>query len=96
MKEDTSIAVDPLAVVCGNPHSKGASQVLKVPSQAALSQFQQLTAGVAVDPAKFALKLLSIFYSDEELSESNCTFVEGRKLIDKNVLLGIKCKLISY
>ena len=93
MKEDTSVALDPLAVVCGDPHSKEANVVLKVKTRAILTQFQQLTAATAMDPGEFALKLLSIFYSDEELSESNCTFVEGRKLNDRNVLMGIKCKL---
>ena len=64
MKEDTSVPLDPLAVVCGDPHSKEGNVVLKVPSKAALIQFKQLTASTAVDPGKFALKLLSLFYSD--------------------------------
>ena len=53
MKEDTSVALDPLAVVCGGPHSKEANVVLKVKTRAILTQFQQLTAATAVDPGEF-------------------------------------------
>ena len=78
LSKEEVILTDPLEVICGNP--KQEHIVLKVPSQAALLQFSRLTAVSAFDPAKFALKLLSTFYSDEELGESNCTYVEGRKL----------------
>ena len=86
---------DPLEVVCGDPKSSGQHLVLKVPSVAALNQFEQLSSTAnTTDAPKFALRLLSVFFSDQELGESNCTYAEGRKLLDQNILLGIKCKFI--
>ena len=77
---------------CGDPG--GQHKILKVPSEAALNQFKQLSSlsAPACDPAKFALRLLSVFFSDADLAESNCTYAEGRKLLDQNILNGIKCK----
>ena len=88
---------NPLDVVCGDPSTSGKHIVLQVPSLAALNQFEQITATAHTsDPAKFALKLLSVFFSDEELAESNCTFAEGRRMLDQNILLGIKCEFIIF
>ena len=42
------------------------------------------------DPAKFALRLLSIFFSPEQLARSNCTKADGRDLLDPTILLAIK------
>lgn len=93
--DDGGVAPVPysLTVVCGDPNTSGKHIVLKVPSVAALHQFQKVSAAAKTsDPAKFALKLLSVFFSDEELSVSiNGTYAEGRRLLDQNVLLGIKC-----
>ena len=83
---------DPLDVICGDP--QGQHKILKVPSEAALNQVMQLSSlsAPASDPSKFALRLLSVFFSEEELAEGNCTYAEGRKLLDQDILNGIKCK----
>lgn len=83
---------DPLMVCCGQPRLAGKHVYLKLPTEAAVAEFRQLEGCPPKEPGKFALKLLSIFFCDEELSESNCTKAEGRKLLDQNILLGIKCK----
>ncbi len=74
----------------GEPSGKGVKVVL--PSPLAAEQLTQLRHSVPKDAAKYALKLLSIFFSDSELAESNCTPAEGRKLLNKDVLKGIQCE----
>lgn len=83
-------------VCCGNSAEKGKHIYLTLPSEAAVMGFQQLESCPPKDPGKFAIKLLTLFYGDEELSQSNCTRAEGRKLLDQEVLLGIKCKFVFY
>lgn len=83
------LSTGPLEVCCGDPR-KSSCVWIKVPSQAALSLFRQLSTFPPKDPGRYALKLLSVFYSDEELAESNCTKAEGRKLVDQDVLIAIK------
>ena len=62
---------DLLEVVCGDPRSSGQHLVLKVPSVAALNQFQQLSStAITTDAPKFALRRLSVFFSDQELVDS--------------------------
>ena len=85
--------VDELTVCCGNPKIVGRHMMLRVPTEAALVSFKQIQACPPQDPGKFALRLLSVFFSDEVLSTSNCTKAEGRALLDQEVLLGIKRKL---
>lgn len=94
--DNSAMVKDLLEVICDDPTAAGKHLIilLRVPSPAALSQFQNITSSTANTPAKFALKLLSVFFGDEELGNSNCTFAEGWRLLDQNVLLGIKCKLI--
>ena len=82
-------ATGPLAVCCGDPRKSSCAWV-EVPSEAALTLFWELAAFPPKDPGRYALQLLSVFYSDEELAESNCTRAEGRKLIDQNILIAIK------
>ena len=61
---------------------------------AALNEFQQVIAcGPSWETSKSAKK--SIFWSDEELAESCCTFVKARKLINQRILLGIECILLT-
>lgn len=86
--------IDPLMVCCGNPAVTGKHVHLKLSTEAALADFKQLTSCPPKEPAKFALKLLSMFFTDKELSESNCTRAEGRQLLDPNTLTGIRCKSI--
>ena len=45
--------------------------IVTVPSEAALAQFTKLNAVPPKDPAKYVLRLLSVFFTDEELAESN-------------------------
>ena len=56
---------DPLEVICGNP--MGEYKILQVPSEAAFNQFRELTESCA--PPKFALRLLSVFFSEKELAK---------------------------
>jgi hypothetical protein len=71
----------------------GQHVLVKVPSEAALNEFQQITAcGPSWEPSKSAKSLMAIFWSDEELAESCCTYAKGRKLLDQRILLGIKCE----
>ena len=84
--------IDHLEVICGNPNSRDDKISLKVPSEAAKALYLQISNCPPKDPAKFALRLLSVFFTDEELAESNCTDAKGRKLLDQSILWGIKCK----
>lgn len=84
--------IDPLEVCCGDP-KKASCMFIKVPSEAALSQFRELAAFPPKDPSKYALKLLSVFITDSELAESNCTRAEGRKLLDQDIIVAIKGKM---
>lgn len=87
------IGQDPLQIVCGNS-ATSAHMVMKLPSEKAVAQFVQLNAISPAEAGKFALRMLSLFYTNEELAESNCTLAEGRKLIDHEVLLAIQCKFL--
>ena len=89
------IHTDPLDVCCGDPR-KATSMYVKVPSEAALCQFRELAAFPPKDPAKYALKLLSVFFTDDDLAESNCTRAEGRKLLDQNIIVAIKGRIYGY
>ena len=91
----TIVSIDPLMVCCGDAEQKDKHVYLTLPSEDALIALRQLNYNPPKDPAKFALKLLTLFISEEELGQSNCTWAEGRKLIDQKILLGIKCKLVS-
>lgn len=82
----------PLEVVCGNPTSKDNQVLVKLPSEAAKALYAQINNCPPKDPAKFALRLLSVFFSDDELAESNCTEAKGRTLLDQSILWGIKCE----
>ena len=89
-------SIDHLEVICGNPNSRDNKIILKVPSEAAKALYLQINNCPPKDPAKFALRLLSVFFTDEELAESNCTDAKGRKLLDQSILWGIKCKYIIF
>ena len=78
----TDSFLDPLVVCCGEKAVKGRSVLL---TSAALAEFKQIDACPPKDPAKFALRLLPVFFSDEELGRSNCTKAEGRDLLDQEV-----------
>lgn len=67
---------------------------IKVPSEAALSQFRELAAFPPKDLSKYALKLLSVFFMDSELAKSNCTRAQGRKLLDQDIIIAIKGKMV--
>ena len=42
------------------------------------------------NPAKLSLKLLSCFFSIDQLVKSNCTKADGREIIDQKILDGIR------
>ena len=66
---------------------------LRLLSEAAVAEFRCVESCLPSEPEKFALKLLSVFFSDEVFGKSICTKAEGRQLLDQNILLGIKHKL---
>ena len=78
------VAQDPLQVLCGKS-ATSSHLLVKLPSEKAVAQFYQLNACAPVDAGKFALRLLSLFYTNEELAESNCMPAEGRKLIQSTL-----------
>ena len=81
---------DELQVCCGNNKADGRFINVTLPSLAALSAFQSVNTLLPPDPANFALRLLSIFFSPEQLARSNCTKADGRDLLDPTILLAIK------
>lgn len=89
------ISIDPLHVCFGNPGDKSKHTYLKLTSEAALAHYRQLSIFLPKDPAKLALKLLSLFFTDHQLSVSNCTKAEGREILDQKILEGIMCKFAS-
>jgi hypothetical protein len=84
-----------LGITVRGSRSKGKFIVVDLPSEAAVTKFKHVNACPVGDPGKFALKLLSVFFSPEELRRSNCTPAEGRDLLDPDSLLGIKSKNIQ-
>ena len=65
---------------CGTPGVNRSTCIyvhVLLPSEAALQEYQLINACPPKDAGKFALKLLSIFYSPEVLSRLNCTKAEG-------------------
>ena len=87
---------DPLTVCCGQVGVPNKHIYVQVPTEAALAEFELITNCPPKDPAKFTLKLLGIFFTEHVLSISNCTKAEGRLILDQNILLGMKCKLVHY
>ena len=85
----------PLEVCCGDP-KRSSSVIVTVPSDDDLAQFTELNAvppkDPAKDPAKYALRLLSVFFTDEELAESNCMRAEERKLLNQAKISAIRDK----
>ena len=81
---------EPLQVVWGDPSASNVT--LKMPSEQSVADFHQLSACKPSEAGKYALRLLSLLFSNEELAVSNCTPAEGRKLLAKEKLLAIKCK----
>ena len=63
---------------------------MTVPSEAALAQFTKLNAVPPKDPAKYVLRLLSVFFTDEELAESNCMRAEARKVLNQATISAIR------
>ena len=60
----------PLEVLCGNSSSKDNQIVVKLPSEEAKALYAQINNCPPKDPAKFALRLLSVFLSGDELAQS--------------------------
>ena len=59
-------------------------------TEKAVAEFWQLNNCPPADPGKFALRLLSLCFTNEELAESNCTPAEGRRLLNQEILTAIK------
>ncbi len=86
------VAGDPLGAWFGNPHNKAQMVWMTFQSEEQLQQFRNVNTTRPKDAAKYALRLLTLFFSEEELAESNCTPAEGRKLLDQKTLSAIKRK----
>lgn len=84
-----------LQVCYGNSKQRDRHSIVNVPSIAALADFNSVNSAPPSDPAKFALRLLGIFFSYEELAKSNCTKADGRDLLDPEIILAIKRKAMS-
>ena len=82
---------DELVMWFGMPKSRQGMELV-LPSKHAVERLKNLRSSIPKDAGKYALKLLSIFFSDETLAESNCSPAEGRHLVDPDVLTGIHCK----
>ena len=78
----------PLQVCCGQAGVKGRYKIVNVPSGAALAEYKHVINCPPKDAAKFALRLFSVFFTEEQLAQSCCTKAEGR---DLEILQGIKC-----
>ena len=81
-----------LQVLCGDGQAHGRHVMVTLPSTAALAAYRSINAAPPANPAKFALKLLRVFFTLEQLSVSNCTMAEGRELLDPLKLEAIKRK----
>ena len=79
-----------LQVFCGNRDVKGRFSTVTLPSEAALAEFNAINTAPPSDAAKFALRLLGVFFTTDELARSNCTKAEGRKLLNPKILQAIK------
>ena len=82
-----------LQACCGKAGVKDKFTIVSLPSEAALAEYNALISTPPSDAAKFALKLLSILFTCEELERSTCTKAEGRDLRDQHKLQAIKRKL---
>ena len=81
-----------LQVCCGESKAPERHVMVSLPSTAALAEYKSINTAPPYDPAKFALRLLGVFFTLEQLSTSNCTKAEGRELLDPNILQAIKRK----
>lgn len=79
-----------LQVFCGDKKARGRYSIVTVPSRAALAEYNSVNSAPPGDAAKFALRLLGVFFTSEELARSNCTKAEGRELLDPEILQAIK------
>ena len=50
---------------------------------------------VSDSPAKLALALLNVFFTEQEMASSNCTPAPSRQLLNPNIISGIHCKINS-
>lgn len=81
-----------LQVCCGEAGVKGRYSVVELSSEAAVARFKQLNSFPPKDAAKFALRLMPVFFTNEELARSNCTLAQGRDLLNQEYLEAIKRK----
>ena len=82
-----------LQVCCGEAGVKGRYSVVELSSEAAVARFKQVNACPPKDAAKFALKLMPVFFTNEELAKLNCTVTQGRDLLNQEYLEAIKRKM---
>ena len=68
--------------------------IVSLPSRAALAEYNSVNSAPPSDASKFALRLLGVFFTVEELARSNCTKADGRELLDPEILQAIKCKIV--
>jgi len=46
----------------------------------------------ATSAGGLALKLMTLFFTKQEMAEGNCTVTEGREQLRPDIVSGIKCK----
>ena len=82
------VYADPLEVLCGNPGT-ALKCFIKLPNESALAEFHQLNACLPSEPHRYAQRMLSLFFSNEVLANSNCSPAKGRQLVDQKVMNAI-------
>lgn len=50
---------------------------------------------VSDNPAKLALALMCVFFTEQEMASSNCTPAPSRQLLNPNIISGIQSKIHS-
>ena len=83
------LSTGPLEICLGDP-DKSSCVYVNLPSQAASAQFKEVEGILPNTPSLYALRLFSIFFSEREQALSCYTKAKGRKLLDQDILKGMK------
>ena len=86
----TNLLFTGLQICGGQAGVPGKYEIVTMPSETALVEYKQINVCPPSDPAKFALKFLSVFFTTKQLARSNCTKAGRRELLDQDILQAIK------
>ena len=64
-------------------------------SKSDVQKFHSVNQNLPPAAHKYALKLMDVFFTKEELKTGNCTVAEGRTLLNQQILQGMKCKPVE-